>query len=252
MHILTRLRNWFHCLVDHAQKWISNTPRSRLYASVGLISVTTGYALIHSYKSRKSNVIVLAGLSGSGKTFLFYQLRDGSSPAQTGSSLSLNEGTFMLHSELAKKGKIQPVHLIDIPGDNGHRKKLEKYLSRAAGLVFVVDALVFLPHLQQVAMFLYDILTNASILERKVPVLVLCNKNDNVVAHTKEFIRKHLEREIDKLYGPGTSVSADMLVTTRKAFSFSDCPNRVTLAIASGLTGDVSQVEEFIREHITP
>uniref|UniRef100_A0A7N0RAV6 Signal recognition particle receptor subunit beta n=1 Tax=Kalanchoe fedtschenkoi TaxID=63787 RepID=A0A7N0RAV6_KALFE len=248
MSIFTRLRNSFHYMVDCAQKWIANVPRSQFYASAGIVSVTT----VRSYKNRKSNIIILAGLSGSGKTVLFYQLRSGSSSSPTVSSSNLNEGTFVLHSELAKKGKIQPVHLIDIPGGPGLRQKLEKQLTRAAGLVFVVDALDFLPHLQEIAKFLYDILTNGSTCERKLPVLVLCNKNDNVVAHTKEFIRRHLEREIDKLYGPGAVVSADILVTSRKTFSFSDCANKVTLATASGLAGDITRVEEFIREHVTP
>lgn len=36
------------------------------------------------------------------------------------------------------------------------------------------------------------------------------------------------------------------------AFVFSQCQNRVTVAEASGLTGDISQVEEFIREHVKP
>lgn len=36
------------------------------------------------------------------------------------------------------------------------------------------------------------------------------------------------------------------------AFAFSQGQNRVTVAEASGLTGDISQVEEFIREHVKP
>lgn len=35
-------------------------------------------------------------------------------------------------------------------------------------------------------------------------------------------------------------------------FTFSQCHNKVTLAEASGLTGDISQVEAFIREHVKP
>lgn len=37
-----------------------------------------------------------------------------------------------------------------------------------------------------------------------------------------------------------------------EAFSFSQCQNKVTVGEASGLTGEISQVEQFIREHIKP
>jgi signal recognition particle receptor subunit beta len=35
-------------------------------------------------------------------------------------------------------------------------------------------------------------------------------------------------------------------------FSFTQCANKVTTADASGLTGEISQLEEFIREHVKP
>lgn len=37
-----------------------------------------------------------------------------------------------------------------------------------------------------------------------------------------------------------------------EAFVFSHCHNKVTVAEASGLTGEISQVEQFIREHVKP
>ncbi|KAL9272816.1 Pleckstrin homology domain-containing family M member 3-like protein, partial [Drosera capensis] len=66
-------------------------------------------------KRKESNTIVLAGLNGSGKTVLFYQ-----------------------------KGKLNPVHIVDVPGHSRLRPKLDDYLPQSAGLVFVVDALEFL------------------------------------------------------------------------------------------------------------
>ena len=44
--------------------------------------------------------------------------------------------------------------------------------------------------------YLYDILTKSSVVKKKIPVLILCNKTDKVTAHTKEFIRKQLEKEM--------------------------------------------------------
>ena len=44
--------------------------------------------------------------------------------------------------------------------------------------------------------YLYDILTKSSVVKKKIPVLILCNKTDKVTAHTKEFIKKQLEKEM--------------------------------------------------------
>ena len=35
-------------------------------------------------------------------------------------------------------------------------------------------------------------------------------------------------------------------------FAFSQCHNRVIVAEASGLTGEISQLEKFIRENVKP
>lgn len=45
-----------------------------------------------------------------------------------------------------QKGKIRPVHLVDVPGHSRLRPKLDEFLPQAAGIVFVVDALEFLPN----------------------------------------------------------------------------------------------------------
>lgn len=37
-----------------------------------------------------------------------------------------------------------------------------------------------------------------------------------------------------------------------EVFSFSHCYNKVTVAEASGLTGETSQIQDFIREYIKP
>ncbi|CAN1320843.1 Signal recognition particle receptor subunit beta [Linum perenne] len=206
----------------------------------------------------KSNTIVLSGLSGSGKTVLFYQLRDGTSHQGAVTSMEPNEGTFSLHSEAGKERKLKPVHIVDVPGHPCLRPKLDEFSHQAAGIVFVVDALEFLPKLHGVSEYLYDILTKASVVRNKVPVLICCNKTEKVTAHTKEFICKQLEKEIDKLRQSRSSVSdADVandhtLGTPGKPFSFSQCTNKVSIGEASGLTGKIDDVEQFIMENVKP
>ncbi|KAI3939212.1 hypothetical protein MKX01_002080 [Papaver californicum] len=123
-------------------------------------------------------MIVLAGLSGSGKTVLFYHLGDGSAHQGTVTSMDPNEGNFVMYYESSKKGKVNPVRVVDVPGP-GHsriRPKLDEYLPQAAGLIFVIDALDFLLNCRAAAEYLYGILTKSLVVKKKVPVLIICNK----------------------------------------------------------------------------
>lgn len=47
-----------------------------------------------------------------------------------------------------------------------------------------------------VTRYLYDLLTKGSVVRKKIPLLILCNKTDKVTAHTKEFICRQLEKEM--------------------------------------------------------
>ncbi|VVA99528.1 unnamed protein product [Arabis nemorensis] len=246
---------WFHQGVEFFQQ----IPPTQLYAAIGVLLLTTILLVsIRLFRRTKSNTVLLSGLSGSGKTVLFYQLRDGSTHQGAVTSMEPNEGTFVLHTENIKKGKTKPVHLVDVPGHSRLRSKLEEYLPRAAAIVFVVDALEFLPNCRAASEYLYDILTNTSVVKNKIPVLLCCNKTDKVTAHTKEFIRKQMEKEIEKLRVSRSAVSsADIandftLGIEGELFSFLHCYNKVTVAEASGLTGDTDQVQEFIREYVKP
>ncbi|EFH59780.1 predicted protein, partial [Arabidopsis lyrata subsp. lyrata] len=159
---------------------------------------------------------------------------------------------------MRQKGKLNPVHLVDVPGHSRLRPKLEEFLPQAAAIVFVVDALEFLPNCRAASEYLYDILTNANVVKNKISVLLCCNKTDKLTAHTKEFIRKQMEKEIEKLRASRSAVSiADIandfsIGIEGEVFSFSHCYNKVTVAEASGLTGETVQIQDFIREYIKP
>ncbi|KAL2343511.1 hypothetical protein Fmac_004796 [Flemingia macrophylla] len=238
---------------------LCEVPADQLYAAAAAIAIFTTLLLLLSlklFKRAKSNTVVLTRLSGSGKTVIFYQLRDGSTHQGTVTSMEPNEDTFILHSEKTGKGKIKSVHVVDVPGHSRLRPKLDEYLPQAAGIVFVVDALDFLPNCRSASEYLYDLLTKGSVVKKKIPVLILCNKTDKVTAHTKEFIRRQIEKEIDKLRASRSTISAADIANEfslgipGEPFSFTQCSNKVTTADASGLTGEISQLEEFIREHV--
>ncbi|XP_076945230.1 uncharacterized protein LOC143616222 [Bidens hawaiensis] len=133
--------------IRRAEDYVRQIPPNQIYFAVGAVLFTSILLLlIRVFKHAISNTIVLTGLSGGGKTVLFDQLRDGSSHQGTVTSMEPNEGLFVLNSETSKKGKIKAVHLVDVPGHSRLRPKLDKYLPRAAGIVFVVDAVEFLPN----------------------------------------------------------------------------------------------------------
>ncbi|XP_027768738.1 signal recognition particle receptor subunit beta-like isoform X1 [Solanum pennellii] len=272
--------------LNEAEEFINHIPPVQLYTAVGVVLFTLILLLIKTksiiqnnnsnnytipsvipqvkpgkvrlFKRTTSNTIILTGLSGSGKTYLFYQLRDGSAHQGTVTSMEPNEDSFILHSEKDKKGKLKLVHIVDVPGHSRLRPKLDEFLPQAAGVVFVVDSVEFLPNFRPASEYLYEILTKASVVKKKVPVLLLCNKVDKVTAHTAEFIRKQLEKEIDKLRTSRTAVSdADIsneytLGVPGEPFAFSQCHNSIIIAEASGLTGEISQLEKFIRENVKP
>lgn len=50
-----------------------------------------------------------------------------------------------------QKGKLKPVHLVDVPGHSRLSPKLDEFLPDVAGLIFVVDALDFLPNCRAAA-----------------------------------------------------------------------------------------------------
>lgn len=51
---------------------------------------------------------------------------------------------------------MNPVHVIDVPGHSRLVAKLDEFLSQAAGIVFVVDSVEFLPHLRVASEYVHE------------------------------------------------------------------------------------------------
>ncbi|PRQ32872.1 putative signal recognition particle receptor, beta subunit [Rosa chinensis] len=71
-----------------AHEYLQQVPLvQQIYAAVALLLLTSFLILSGCLNAKKLNTILLTGLSGSGKTVLFYQLRDGSSHQGTVTSM---------------------------------------------------------------------------------------------------------------------------------------------------------------------
>ncbi|XP_027346237.1 signal recognition particle receptor subunit beta-like [Abrus precatorius] len=250
-----QVQEWWRVALNRLRE----VPPIQLYVAASALLFTTILLFtIRLLKRVKSNTIVLTGLSGAGKTVLFYQLRDGSIHEGTVTSMEPNDDAFILHSETTQKRKIKPVRVVDVPGHSRLRPKLDEYLPQAAGIVFVVDAQDFLQNCRAASEYLYDLLTKGSVVRKKIPLLILCNKTDKVTAHSKEFICRQMGKEIDKLRASRSAISAAdianefTLGVPGEPFTFVQCCNKITAADASGLNGDISQLEKFIRQHVEP
>uniref|UniRef100_A0A1I7ZY41 ADP-ribosylation factor-related protein 1 n=1 Tax=Steinernema glaseri TaxID=37863 RepID=A0A1I7ZY41_9BILA len=142
--------------------------------------------------SSKADTILVTGLNGSGKTVLFSRLVNQDSAVKTYTSLAANEYNGYLNSS----GR--SLRLVDYPGAERLRKQMfSKYCTNQRntlrGIVMVVDSSTFVKQARDVAELLYDVIFESG---SKVPVLVVCNKQDLTVSKSAELVKGALEREM--------------------------------------------------------
>jgi signal recognition particle receptor subunit beta len=221
---------------------------------------------------RQGPLVVLAGPSNGGKTAIFLRLRDGAASASstapppplpaTVASMAANSAPARVRAAPGRAAA-RTVTVLDVPGHASHRPRLEQALAEASGVVFVVDSADVSPHRTDAADCLYDVLAGAGFAKRRLPLLVACNKSDlELDAHSADFVRKTLERQLDAMRktrtaGIGRTAAAaasdgggGMLllgVPADQPFSFAAMAprHRVTLAEVSALQGKLAEVEAF-------
>ncbi|KFM23894.1 Signal recognition particle receptor subunit beta [Auxenochlorella protothecoides] len=243
-----------------------------ILAVIGLIFIIS----VARSRPNGRNILIL-GPTGSGKTTLFHRLQYGSTLNGTVASMEPREVTTNLASDKAsarasspppaellspQSPAARPVNLVDIPGHPRVRDTWLAWEKSAQGIVFLVDAVDFLPHKSAIAEQLYDVLTHPSVVGRRLPILLVCNKSDmGVKAHSVDFIRKRLEKELDLLQttrsaledvGGGRAASTRLLPPGAQAFTLAALQAatgiEVGTASASAQEGDgVGLVEAFVR-----
>lgn len=140
--------------------------------------------LIFLYNSiNKRDTFLIVGPSNSGKTMLFHRMID-------------NEIVNTLTSSQENKAKINNFNLIDLAGHQKLRFRFLDFINSCRGLMFCLDATSAVKDTRPLAEYLYTILTNPIVQKRELPVLVLCNKNDLLLAADKARIKAAIEIEM--------------------------------------------------------
>ncbi|EFO21392.1 hypothetical protein LOAG_07098 [Loa loa] len=205
--------------------WFSMTIRIWAAFVVVFISIL---AYILNRKITRGNTVLIVGLSDSGKTMLFSKLINPKYSPKTYTSLKENrcEDVSITNDTL--------VTLIDFPGSERLRKQLfgnylQKNRGSLKGIIFVLDSSTFSKKSRDVAAFLYDVLHES---EKKIPILVACNKQNCPLAKSSQAVRTALEREFGYINGSreaaldstdGTA-SKRALTSTGKNFRWDDLP----------------------------
>jgi signal recognition particle receptor subunit beta len=171
-------------------------------AAIIIISILI---LVSKFKgSAKGDSILIAGVCNSGKTALFFQLRDGdATPRETVMSMNPNKGVF-IPAALAKRVK-KPLTYIDFPGTGSKRPMLSAMLPSVRAVVFVVDASSE-ADLIPASKYLYALLTDRILRAKRVPVLIAASKTDV----SSSFSAKGVENRMTKLLDIARSVRDDM------------------------------------------
>ncbi|KAG5329596.1 SRPRB protein, partial [Acromyrmex charruanus] len=197
-------------------------------------------------RKSKGNIILLTGLSDSGKTLIYARLLC-SQFVKTYTSVKENIGNITINYRFLR--------IVDIPGDERLRGKyFDKYKSSVKGLVYIIDAVTIQKEIRDVAEYLYNLLSDPDI-QKNVPVLIMCNKQDQTMAKGCYVIKALLEKEMNLLRMTKTSqLEATDASSTNvflgkqgKHFEFSHLDSQIDF-VESYASNDDSQMSANIEE----
>jgi signal recognition particle receptor subunit beta len=209
-------------------------------------------------KKLKKDTLLLLGLPNSGKTALFYQLKDGKL-LQTFASMKENDAT--IRPVISKDGDKSRslLHIVDVPGHERLRSRAFHFLPITAAIVYLVDSVEIEDNARSNAEYLYDLLTNATVVDRRIPIMVACNKLD-LALYKKASIKKKIENEINKLRktrssqpdveGEEVRKTVDLTDNEDEPFDFGKARTEVIFGECTVTENKVGDILNFAADHL--
>ncbi|KAN0045202.1 hypothetical protein ACTA71_005578 [Dictyostelium dimigraforme] len=227
---------------------------SKLFRGSGNKTRSVGSRTGNDKKVKRGNNIVILGLSNAGKTALLLNLTKVDKKISTHTSITTNNGVYILGNK--------KLPIIDVPGNGKAKSSLPKILSNSGCIIYVIDGTTFIDNSTQEAQYLYDILTNESVYQKEIPVLIFNNKMDLDSTIDTEQVTSILERELDDLrrtrgatpivLGQEEDKKDIYLGIEGTPFQFDHLPNYVqfsngSAAPSSGELKEIDDINSFIQ-----
>lgn len=163
-----------------------------IYVALAVVIITflISVVIFIIKKFRKPiNVVLLTGLSDSGKTAIFSKIIFNKFKKSV-TSLKENEATI---KELNLK-------LIDLPGADRLRESYwEQYRSEAQHVFYIIDSTTVDAKIRDLGEYLYTLLSDGVVHKGKTRLTIACNKQDLDGALSKENLKHILEKELNAI-----------------------------------------------------
>ncbi|KAK2964976.1 putative signal recognition particle receptor subunit beta [Blattamonas nauphoetae] len=149
--------------------------------------------------AKATPTIGIIGLTGSGKTALFYTLKEGTTP-ETFMSEKENSAIFDLSRWTKKKNSNKKYQYIDFPGAENTRQKFFNHpdFANIRKLIYLVDSTTFKNDVAKIGKFFYSILTSPTLVKKKTPIMIAFNKQDLLHLKNSDDDSDDSESEPDK------------------------------------------------------
>lgn len=171
---------------------VSKYDNSDLYLALAftLVLIIITYLLTKRLK-RSTNVVLLTGLSDSGKTAIFSKIIF-NKPKKSVTSLKENEATIREFN----------LTIIDLPGADRLRDTFwEQYRTKAHHVIFIVDSTTVSTKLRDISEYIYKLLSDGTLHRNKIKFTIACNKQDLEEAKGKDQIKLMIEKELNAIKG---------------------------------------------------
>lgn len=157
-----------------------------------LLATILVIAIVYLFTKRRrqlTNVVLLTGLSGSGKTAIFSKI-----------IFNKQKKTLCSLRENEADNKDLNLKLIDLPGADRLRDLYwEQYRAKAKHVIFVVDSTDIDSKIRDISDHLYNILSDSVVHKNKIKCTIACNKQDLPAARNQDEIKFLIEKEINAL-----------------------------------------------------